>query len=108
MSPSPPSPALAAAHAAVEDAARKSAAWLAGQYRHGVIPPCGERDGIIPPAEKIVLDCLRALQSIPDADRLYADRLMDAIAQGYLETALDPPTSRRRVTALLRIAGEAA
>lgn len=103
----PPSPAVAAAHAAVEEAARKSAAWLAGQYRGGVIPIPDERDGVIPPAEKIVLDALRALQAIPD-DRMYADQMTDVIARGYLDTACDAHTSRRRLTALLRISGEAA
>jgi hypothetical protein len=95
---------MAAAHAAVEDAARKSATWLASQYRHGTIPVPDERDGAIPPAERIVLDCLRALQAIPAADRLYADQFADMIAKGYLAVADTPRMSTRRLTALLRIA----
>jgi hypothetical protein len=94
----PPSPAMASAHAALEAQAKKSAEWILDQHR----------DGIIPPAEKIVLDCLRALQAIPAADRLYADHLTDVIAKGYLDSAWGARASRRRLTALLRIAGEAA
>jgi hypothetical protein len=93
--------------AKLEDAARKSAAWLAGQYRHGLIPPPADRE-VISPAETIVLDCLRALQAIPDGERLYAHELTDVIAKGYLDTALDARDSRRRVAALLRISAEAA
>ncbi len=59
-------------------------------------------------AEGIVLNCLRALQAIPEIDRLGADVLMDVIARDYLATALDAKTSMRRTTALLRIAGEKA
>lgn len=90
-------PALAAAHAALESQAKETAAWLATQHR----------DGIIPPAEHIVLDCLRALQAIPTDNRMYADELVDMIAKGYLDTAWGAKTSRRRVAALLRIAAEA-
>jgi hypothetical protein len=91
----PPSPATAALHTALEAQAIKSAAWLATQHR----------DGIIPPADMIVLDCLRALQAIPENERAGADELMDVIAKGYLDTAWGAKTSRRRLTALLRIAG---
>lgn len=92
----PPSPASAAICAALEVGAKVTAAWLATQHR----------DGIIPPAEKIVLDCLRALQAIPDSERLYADAMMDAIARIYLSTSADAATERRRTYALLKIGGE--
>lgn len=94
------SPATQVAKAALEEQAKVTAEWLATTTEH--------RDGIIAPAEKIVLDCLRALQAIPSVDRRYADVLMDMIAEGFLDTALEPRTSRRRVTALLRIATEGA
>jgi len=56
-------------------------------------------------AETIVLDCLRALQAIPEFDRLFADELMDVIARDYIATATGSPTRIRRLTALLEIAG---
>jgi hypothetical protein len=59
-------------------------------------------------AETIVCDCLRALQAIPEIDRLFADLLMDRIAKVYLATAPDGKTEVRRASALLRIAGERA
>ncbi len=54
-------------------------------------------------AEKIVLDCLCALQEIPEVDRLYADQLMDVISREYLDAAPDEKTGIRRAWALLRI-----
>jgi hypothetical protein len=59
-------------------------------------------------AETIVCGCLRALQKIPEIDRLFADLLMDRIAKVYLATAPDGKTEIRRASALLRIAGERA
>jgi hypothetical protein len=93
-----PGSAVKQARAAIESQAKESAAWLASQHR----------DGVIPPAEKIVLDCLRALQAIPQGERLYADELTDVIAKGFLATAQTPVGSRRRIAALLRIGAEAA
>jgi len=61
---------------------------------------------LIPPAEEIVLNCLRALQSIREPRRLYADCLMDKIALIYLNSSDNDITERRRAYALLRIAGE--
>lgn len=84
--------------AMIEVQAVESAGWLAVQHR----------DGIIPPAEKIVLDCLRALQAIPAAERVYADQLTYATAKGFLETAWGARAYRRRMTALLEIDAEAA
>ena len=60
-----------------------------------------------PLAETAVLDCLRALQAIPLADRQYADGLMDFIARIYLNSSDDQTTARRRAYALLRISAEA-
>lgn len=90
--------AMERARAEVEAQAKKSAGWLAVQHR----------DGIVPPAEKIVLNCLRALRAIPDGERLYADHLTDVIAKGFLDTAWGAHTSRRRITALLEIDAEEA
>lgn len=84
--------------AALEAEAAKTAAWLLTQHR----------DGIVPPAEKIVLDCLRALHAIPDADRMYRDELIDVIARGFLDTAWGVRNHKRRAFALLRIAGKSA
>lgn len=55
-------------------------------------------------AERIMLDCLLALQSIPDADRIFADEFMDEIAKMFLATSPDAKCSIRRIEALLRIA----
>lgn len=64
------------------------------------------RDGIIPPAEKIVLDALRALQAIPEGDRLYADELSGEISRVFIESAWGIRNSNRRAVAVLRVAGE--
>ncbi len=61
-------------------------------------------------AERVVCDCLRELRDIPDADRLYAHELTDAISAVYLDLAWAPPRQRdaakihRRTMALMRIA----
>jgi hypothetical protein len=81
--------------AKVAEQGRKSGEWLATQHR----------DGIIPPAEKIVLNCLRSLQAIPGSERLYADEMMDKIATVYLNASPNETNMRRRANALLRIAG---
>jgi hypothetical protein len=57
-------------------------------------------------AEKIVLDCLRALQALRAPDDLYAHALIVTISDGYLTTSPDGRTEVRRASALLRIAGE--
>lgn len=85
-------------HIALQKQAIKSATWLVGQPKYGVIPP----------AERIVLDCLRALQAIPEADRMYADELTDIIASGFLATACGIRNQQHRACALLRIAGGSA
>jgi hypothetical protein len=82
--------------AALETQAVTTAQWLSAYHR----------DGLIPPAEKIVLTCLRALQAIPEKERVGADRLMDALAQAFIDVADTPIASKRRANALLRIAGE--
>ena len=61
-------------------------------------------------AERIVCDCLRELRDIPEADRLYAHELTDAISAVYLDLAWAAPRQRheekihRRTMALMRIA----
>lgn len=91
----PPSLAMERARAALEAQAVKSVDWLTLQHR----------DGIISPAEKIVLDCLRALQKIQGAERMYADAMTDGIAKTFLDTALGVRNHKRRAYALLWIAG---
>jgi hypothetical protein len=59
-------------------------------------------------AEAIVLNCLRALQAIPEIDRRFADELMDVISKVYLDTSPDGRTEVRRANALLKIARKGA
>jgi hypothetical protein len=74
------------------------------QYPQALI----RRDDDDSPAERIVLDALRALQATPFGYRPYAEQLTDAIAKAYLDTAPDAPARMRRIRALLRISGESA
>jgi hypothetical protein len=94
-----PGIAEAEVHAMLEAQAKKTAAWLA-EHPRGTFTTA--------PAERAVETCLRALQAIPDADRIYADELMNAIARAYLDSAWGPKDQKRRAHALLRIAGEGA
>ena len=61
-------------------------------------------------AERVVLHCLRELLDIPEADRLYAHELTDAISAVYLDLAWAAPRQRdavkihRRTMALMRLA----
>ena len=91
-----PSPAMEAACAALEVQAGLTAAWLTTKHR----------DGIISPAEMTVMNCLRALKAIPEAERMHADVLTDVIARGFLDTAWGMRDKTRRANALLKIAGE--
>jgi hypothetical protein len=84
-------------YAAVEANSRRTARWLESWPVE--LPPAH-----IPAAETAVLDCLRALQAIPKADRPYADGLMDFIARIFLNSSDSQATARRRAFALLRIA----
>jgi hypothetical protein len=63
-------------------------------------------DGIISPAEKIVLDCLRQLQAIPAADRLYVDGLLASVTRAYLDASDNERTFERRFQAITRVASE--
>lgn len=80
--------------AALEDQAKATVTYLR------------PRDGVVPPADRIVLDCLRQLQAIPKVDRQGADRLMDGIALTYQLTARNSDERMRRCMALLVVCGE--
>ena len=84
-------------NAAMKASDEMIAGWSLPKYHDEVIQ-----------AETIVLDCLRALRAIPDADRVYADELMDGIAELYMKIRQDIPTQRRRGFALLGFASEVA
>jgi hypothetical protein len=56
-------------------------------------------------AERIVLDCLREIQKIPETDNLYAKELTDAISKVYLQTRCSK-VRMRRIGALLDIGVE--
>ncbi len=87
--------ASAEREAQFEPQAKEAAAWLSTS-----------RDAAVTPlAEHIVLDCLRALQTISLSP--YAKELTDMIALGYVDTP-EPIVRMRRITALLKISkGEA-
>ena len=64
------------------------------------------RDGIIPPADRITLNCLRALQAIPETERQGANRLMGEISRVYLESSRNPEEHTRRLRAVLELCAE--
>jgi hypothetical protein len=66
------------------------------------------RPGMNAPAEQLVEGCLSALQALPNGDRIFADKLMDVIAQCYLKASSNDDTITRRTTALLRISAQGA
>jgi hypothetical protein len=61
------------------------------------------RFGIIPPAEKILVQFLLDLQALPDRERAGADILMDRVAEVYLSTSDTSETRLRRIHHLLLI-----
>lgn len=65
------------------------------------------REGIMPPADMIVLDCLRQLRAIqaPELERHAAYALVDEISRGYLAASRGGKELARRAAAMLRAAG---
>jgi hypothetical protein len=87
------SPAMDTAITALKEQAHKTATYLVN----------GRSNCLITPAERIVQDCLRALQAIPAGERFDADAMMDGISFVYLHSARDNKEQQRRLTALLKI-----
>ena len=89
-------PAFDRAIEALEEQAKKTAAYIHGH----------RGDALVPPAERIVLDCLRQLHSLHPDDRMDADDLSAAISKAFINQAWGIKTARRRYAAILRIADE--
>ena len=64
------------------------------------------RDGIVSPADRIVLNCLRTLQAIPETERQGANLLMGEISRVYLESSRNPEEHTRRLRAVLELCAE--
>jgi hypothetical protein len=86
-------PAMANTIAELKEQAHRTALYVVG----------GGSNCLTTPAERIVQDCLRALQNIPAGERFDADALMDGISFVYLHSANSNKEQQRRLTSLLKI-----